>query len=452
MEEEMSRLRLLLLAPFCDPDATSMPLVAYAHAAALAELHDVTLVIGAPVERNVRRAQGPFRAFEVIRMPRLERVYDWVLRRIFKYNFSSQALTAFGYPFFVAFEWSAWRQLRPRLRSGEFDIVLRLLPMTAVLPSVFAFFLGKGPVPFVIGPINGGLPFVSGFKQAERQKEWISGFRKLYRVMPFARSTYRNAAAVIVASSQTYSEFSKYGDKLFYIPENGVSGSMILGSSGSSDPDGKLRLIFVGGLVPCKACDLALRASAPLLKQKRATLTILGDGPERGNLENLAKELGIAESVSFRGYVSHQEVLTSLRSSEIMIFPSIRDFGGGVVFEALACGAVPIVADFGGPGDIVRPDVGFKVALTNEDDMVEKMEGILQMIARDRKLLERLRENGRSYAVESLTWNAKAQNTTKILDWILGRGPKPAFPSPKLVKAAGVSAGHNQDRTLSPSN
>jgi len=135
-----------------------------------------------------------------------------------------------------------------------------------------------------------------------------------------------------------------------------------------------------------------------------------------------------------------------------MIFPSIRDFGGGVVFEALACGAVPIVADFGGPGDIVRPDVGFKVALTNEDDMVEKMEGILQVIARDRHLLERLRENGRSYVGESLTWNAKAQNTTKILDWILRRGPKPAFPSPKLVKATGVPASHNPDRTLSPSN
>jgi glycosyltransferase involved in cell wall biosynthesis len=135
-----------------------------------------------------------------------------------------------------------------------------------------------------------------------------------------------------------------------------------------------------------------------------------------------------------------------------MIFPSIRDFGGGVVFEALACGAVPIVADFGGPGDIVRPDVGFKVALTTEDDMVEKMEGVLKLLAGDRKLLERLRQSGRSYARESLTWQAKAQKTTKILNWILRRGPKPTLPSPKMGMTEVVSARHRQDGTLSPSN
>ena len=105
----MSRLRILLLAPFCDPDAVSMPYVAYAHAAALAEIHDVTLVIGAPVEGNVRRAQGRFNSIEVVRTPSLERIYEWSLRKIFKYNFDTQMLTAFGYPFFLAFEWTAWR-------------------------------------------------------------------------------------------------------------------------------------------------------------------------------------------------------------------------------------------------------------------------------------------------------------------------------------------------------
>ena len=77
-------------------------------------------------------------------------------------------LTAFSYPFALAFEWGAWRRLRQRILAGEFDVVLRIIPMTAVLPSPFAFFLRKGPVPFVIGPINGGLPFVRGFSQATR--------------------------------------------------------------------------------------------------------------------------------------------------------------------------------------------------------------------------------------------------------------------------------------------
>jgi hypothetical protein len=108
----VSRLRILVLAPFCDPDAVSMPYVAYSHAAALAQLHDVTLVVGSPVEDKVRRAKGPFRTIEVVRMPWLERIHAWSFRWIFKNNFASQALTAFSYPFSLAFEWRAWRQLR----------------------------------------------------------------------------------------------------------------------------------------------------------------------------------------------------------------------------------------------------------------------------------------------------------------------------------------------------
>jgi glycosyltransferase involved in cell wall biosynthesis len=415
-----------------------MPYVSYSHAAALAQLHDVALVVGAPVEAPVRRAKAPFHSLEVVRMPWLDRIYAWSLRRIFKYNFSTQKLTAFGYPFFVAFEWRAWRQLRRRIFAGEFDVVLRILPMTAVLPSPFAFFLRKGPIPFVIGPINGGLPFVQGFSQAENQKEWISKMRNLYRYMPFARSTYRDAAAIIAASSQTCAEFAAYGDKLFFVPEPGIARSLCFDDSRSPEPGAKLELIFVGGLVPCKGCDLALRGAAGLLGNGLARLVILGDGPERSRLEELASSLGIEKDVSFCGWVDHTEALRRFRSADVFVFPSVRDFGAGVVFEALATGAVPVVADFGGPGDIVFPDVGFKVSLTNESDFVAQMEGILAELARNRKLLERLRRQGMSYARECLTWEAKAQDTTRVLNWVLRRGAKPDLPPPKDL-STGIS-------------
>ena len=222
-------------------------------------------------------------------MPLLERIYAWSLRRIFKYNYDTQVLTAFGYPFSLAFEWHAWRQLRRRIFAGEFDVVLRIMPMTPVLPSPFAFFLRKGPIPFVIGPLNGGLPWPPGFSQLENQKEWISNLRNLYRYLPFARSTYRHAAAIIAASSQTYSEFAEYRDKLFFVPEPGIARSLCFDDSRSPEPGAKLELIFVGGLVPRKACDLALRAAAPLLRSDLARFTVVGDGPERNRLEQLTK-------------------------------------------------------------------------------------------------------------------------------------------------------------------
>ena len=432
----MSRLRILVLAPFCDPEDVSMPYVAYCHAAALAQLHDVTLVVGAPVEDKVRRAKASFEAIEAVRMPTLERVHAWIFRNVLKSNFDTQMLTILSYPSSLAFEWYVWRRLRRRILAGEFDVVLRILPLTAVLPSPFASFLRKGPIPFVIGPLNGGLPWPPGFSQLEKQKEWVSGLRGLYRYLPFARSTYRNAAAIIAASSQTCAEFAAYRDKLFFVPENGVSPSLCSDDTRSSQPGARVELIFVGGLVPRKACDLALRAAAPLLRNDLARFTVVGDGPERRRLEQLVKSLGIDESVVFCGWLSHAEVLTRLRSADVLVFPSVRDFGGGVVFEALACGTVPVVADFGGPGDIVHPEVGYKVPLTNESDIVVQLEKALTQLAHNRDHLERLRRQGMIYARERLTWDAKAHDTSKVLHWVLRRGPKPDLLPPKALATA----------------
>jgi glycosyltransferase involved in cell wall biosynthesis len=429
----MSRLRILLLGPDCNPEQVSIPFVTYSHAAALAQLHHVTLVIREGVEGAVRRAEAPFRAIEIVRTPRLDRTFAWCFRRIFRSNYDSQLVTAFRYPFSIAFEWKAWRQLRRRIFDREFDVVLRLVPMTPSMPSPFAFFLRRGPIPFVIGPLNGGLPWPRGFTQLDHQREWISGFRNAYRFLPFARSTYHHAAAIIAASSQTYSEFAAYSEKLFFVPEPGIDNTLCFGGSRGSEPGVKLELIFVGGLVPRKACDLALRAAVSVLQNGVARFTVIGDGRERRRLEQLAKSFGIEKAVSFCGWVSHTEVLSRLRSADVFLFPSLRDNGAGVVFEALAAGAVPVVADFGGPGDIVHPNVGYKVPLTNENEMVAQMEKILCDLAQNRDLLMRLRQKGMSYAKEQLTWDAKAQSTTQVLNWVVRRGPKPNLMPPKML-------------------
>jgi glycosyltransferase involved in cell wall biosynthesis len=128
-----------------------------------------------------------------------------------------------------------------------------------------------------------------------------------------------------------------------------------------------------------------------------------------------------------------------LRSADVLVFPSVREFGGGVVFEALAVGAVPLVADFGGPGDTIHPEVGCKVSLTNESDVVSQIERILADLSHDRSLLDRLRQQGMSYAREYLTWDAKAQIVTRIMHWVVERGPKPDLPPPKAL-AAGIDS------------
>lgn len=423
----------MVLAPDANPESISVNLVSYLHAEALARLHKVTLIGRTWHEEALRRTKSPFQAIETITVPWLDRLYGWSLRRIFKYNFRSTILTASSYPIYLAFEWCAWRRMRKQINAGAFDVVIRLSPVVSVIPSIFPFLLRRSSVPFLIGPINGGLPWPTGFSQANKQKSWFDRLRGLYRILPFAKSTYHRAAAVIAGSSQTYAEFASYRDKLFFLPENGVGPSLFSDRVCCSEDDRKLNLIFVGGLVPYKACDLALRASAKYLLEGLAHFTIAGDGPERGRLDELAKSLGIQEFVSFTGMLSHGDTMQQLRSADVMVFPSVREFGGGVVFEALAVGTVPVVVDFGGPGDIVHPAVGYKVSLTNEDDVVAQIEKILGELIRNRSLLDRLRQKGMAYASESLTWDAKAQSVTRIMNWVLGRGPKPDLPPPKFL-------------------
>jgi glycosyltransferase involved in cell wall biosynthesis len=145
------------------------------------------------------------------------------------------------------------------------------------------------------------------------------------------------------------------------------------------------------------------------------------------------KSLGIEKVVSFHGMLRHQQAMQRLGAADVLVFPSVHEFGGAVVFEALALGVVPVVVDFGGPGDLVHPEAGFKVPLTNENDVVLEIEKILAKLARDRGLVDRLRQQGMSYARECLSWDWKARIVTRILRWAVGQGPKPDLQPPKRL-------------------
>jgi glycosyltransferase involved in cell wall biosynthesis len=229
-------------------------------------------------------------------------------------------------------------------------------------------------------------------------------------------------------------EFGAYSEKLFFIPENGIARSQCTVDSRKPEPGAKLQLIFVGGLVRRKACYLGVRGAASLLRSNAAHFTIIGDGPERNNLEELVRSLGVETNVDFPGWLEHAEVLKRLRTADVVVLPAIREGGGGVVFEGLANGCVPVILDYGGPGDIVHPDVGYKIRATNEDGVVTQIEKVLSELAGNRELLRRLRRQGMTYAQECLTWEAKAKSSTQVLYWVVGRGPKPDLSPSRMAR------------------
>lgn len=106
------------------------------------------------------------------------------------------------------------------------------------------------------------------------------------------------------------------------------------------------RIIAVGRLARFKGFDYLLRA-AQLCRQRgvEVEVELVGDGPESGALKALAGELGIAEHVTFRGYIPFSEVRAAMSRSTILVHPSdgLGDGLPNVLREAMAVGT-PVIA------------------------------------------------------------------------------------------------------------
>ena len=116
------------------------------------------------------------------------------------------------------------------------------------------------------------------------------------------------------------------------------------------------RLITVGHLIARKGQALAIAALADL---PGASLTVVGDGPERGRLEALARRLGLAERVRFLGARPHAALPALLAEADVLVLPTASEGLANVWVEALACGVPVVTSDVGGARDVIdRPEAG----------------------------------------------------------------------------------------------
>lgn len=114
-------------------------------------------------------------------------------------------------------------------------------------------------------------------------------------------------------------------------------------------------IVFLGRLVSDKGVDLLLRSFADL-RPRDWRLTIIGAGPEREALEQLAAELDITPSVHFLGAIQGEPLVRELNRHQLMVIPSRwREPFGVVALEGLACGCVVLASDGGGLPDAVGP-------------------------------------------------------------------------------------------------
>jgi glycosyltransferase involved in cell wall biosynthesis len=415
--------RVLIIAEEANPEWVSVPLVGWSTATALgavAETHIVTQIRNSDAFARSALAADQYTIIdnEYLAAP------IWKLAKVLRGGDGKgwTTITALKALVYWSFESEVWKRFGSDIKDGRFDIVHRVTPLTPTIPSPMARRCAKSGVPFVLGPLNGGVPWPKGFRHAQhKEREWLSYVRSAYKLLPGYRSTLTNSSALICASKHTLSEIpARLRDKCFYLPENAVTSSSLVEQPAAWDPGSPLKLIFVGRLVPYKGADMALDAAAPLLRDGRCTFDIVGDGPEMPSLRAKARELAVDDRTRFHGWLSHNDVMATLANCHAMLFPSIREFGGGVVLEAMARGVFPIVVDYGGPGELVTSDTAAAIPIGSRESIVAGCREALLRILEAPSALDAARRNGLSRCRGLFTWGAKANQIRRIYDWLLG--------------------------------
>ncbi len=432
MQTEISRsqrprkLRILLIAELCHPHWSSVPLLAYSLANALAQRDDVDITLVSQIRSREALESDPIAGRVALHFIDNE----FVARSMFRLGellrrrsqLSWTTAMAAAWPGYIVFERMVYRRFSRDLRARSFDLIHRISPVSPTMGSPLA---KLSRVPMLIGPLNGGLPWPADYPELRKQeREWLAPVRGLYRWLPYYRSTCRRAAGVIAGSLHTAKEIPAwFRGRRYYLPENGVDPERIALGTGwkPPEPGTRFRFVTLGRLVPYKGMDLIIQAMArsPSLRRD-AELHVIGDGPFRATLEALASENGLSSIVRFMGWVEHTKLQDHLHQAHAFVFPSLREFGGGVVVEAMASGLPPIVVNYGGPGELVTDECGVRLPMAPREQLVGRLSESMESLLNDPDRCQRMSLAGIDLVRCSFTWPQKAAQIVTIYRDVLG--------------------------------
>ncbi|HLI43605.1 MAG TPA: glycosyltransferase family 4 protein [Acidimicrobiales bacterium] len=199
----------------------------------------------------------------------------------------------------------------------------------------------------------------------------------------FSRTLVRRLDGLLVLSSEERKGWQQMADSVPvsvvanpYLPRAGAAGR----TGGPGDP---VRLLFVGRLVPKKGASLLLEAAAAL-PSGSVEVVVVGDGPDRARLEELAGRLGAA--VTFTGRLARDSVDAAYREAHIFVLPSSWDEGfPTVISEAMDFGLPIVTTRIRGMVDHLEDGVN---ALLVTPGSLDELVGALERLVADGALRE----------------------------------------------------------------
>ena len=331
--------RLLVFAYSCAPDQGSEPGAGWGMVQALAENTEVVVLVGARHAPSIRKWEesapqgGP--RFISVPEPFLEPYMKW--HRIPR--------------FLVYLRWlrTARKRAAELIASGEFDAVAHVTFSAYWLPTP-ATELG---IPSIWGPVGGAVSsprtmwrMLGPVGLLQEALDFIAV--RTMGALSGARTTARQATVRVVQNEDTLQRLpSDARDRLW------VLNHALFAESPPAEPapDGRYAL-WVSPMESRKGPRLAVEALART--QSGARMVMVGDGPQRRRLERLAADLGVADRITFTGWVDRSEAVAYMSGATTALFTGMREEGGLALAEAMRSARRLIVLDHGGAGAIAR--------------------------------------------------------------------------------------------------
>ncbi|MBY6266403.1 glycosyltransferase family 4 protein (plasmid) [Azospirillum sp. 412522] len=309
--------------------------------------------------------------------------------------------------------------------------------------TIAYFGLPCGPAAWLVGRFT-GTPYLISLRGGDVPGFLYDGISLYHRVAgPVIGWLWRRASAV-VANSEGLAELARRfaPDVDVSIVPNGVDADLFRPAKRAEPAEsGRAVLLFVGRVVRQKGLDLVLQALPAL--PAGVTLRVVGDGPARPALEAQAQALGIADRVSFLGWLGRDDLPSAYAGADLFVFPSRDEGMPNAVLEAMAAGLPVMGTLIAGNRDlIVDGETGLMV---EADDAAGLCRG-LERLVKDPELRMRMGAQGRRRVLEHFSWRAVA---SAYRDLALGTAPTGAILSgsaanrsaaPSATPSAGPSA------------
>lgn len=296
-------------------------------------------------------------------------------------------------------------KIERRFKEGNFDVIHVHHPM--MIGRTALYLSWKYHVPLV-------------FTYHTRYEQYLHyiGLSKLKRIIPAYVRSYTRHCDMVIAPTPLMKEYLEQLQ-----PEADIR---VLPTGLTEDcfyPDkeraGELRKELVGDkkYLFCTVARLAKEKNLEFLLRcmkgykdacgSNFRLALIGDGPQRKELEKKAAVFGMKEEVVFVGRVPNQEIKNYCHASDLFLFPSLSETQGIVLLESMAAGTPVIALKATGTKDVVVNGINGYMTEVSEMDFVFKLMDILE-----KKEIDILRqgafETARKYSCERIAHDAEA--------------------------------------------